>query len=272
MYKYKISEKGLKDINEVVSDNNSSEAKMSEKISSIISKEWSNIYTIRPKQSLLIGLFLLIAVFLFDYYADLESADQDNYEFMIGLFCSLAAAAFSAMFTGALNLDIKWLQASGTLAVFVLVFLSSPFQSEKKIASTKIIESSELKSYVAVPVLKASFSSGFYLQDNHINYIRIYYPRGVENLKNVALNIKEEILSISNKIEIYSLGSVVSVLSNSAKYRNDKYSIIIKHRPGLDSNMLNNLIRTIDNSGYSIDLKNVKSEYTNADVTIYIKI
>ncbi len=270
MYTYKISEKGLKDIGEVLRNDIKSEENMSDQLSSIISNEWSNIYTIRPKFSFSIGLLLLIAVFLFDYFAEIEAGNQENYEFMVGLFCSLAAAAFSAMFTGSLNLDIKWLQASGTLAVFVLVFLSAPFQSENKIASINV--GTDFTTSITVPVLKASFISRNNFQDNRINNIRIYYPKGVDDLKNIAFEIKESITVISNSTDIYSLGSVFSVLSNNAKYKTDNHNISIKYRPGLDVNKQNNLLRTIESSGYSVERKNVKPEYTNADVTIYIKI
>lgn len=268
--KYKISDQSLEQVFKVSVDENLKEKGKRDAISEIISNEWEKIFTIHPRVSFLVGIGMIFFIFVVEVFAaERMNIDQpENYKFILLLSGSLAAAAFSAGFTGSMNINIKWLQASGSLAIFSLVFLNSPFSISSKVDANQEIS---LTSFLVPSAYAGSleYEAAKYSGDK-VNYIRIYYPVGVSDLKNFAFSVKSSMAGISKSSDVYSLGSVVSGLVNNLKYDGEQYFVNIRYRPGLEPDKIDAVLEILRAMGVAVGKDYVSQSYSEADITIYI--
>ncbi len=266
--KYKMSDESLDQVFRVSLDASLEKEGKKEAISKVISNEWEKIFTVHPKISFLVGIGMIFFIFLVEVFAaERMNIDQpENYRFILLLSGSLAAAAFSAGFTGSMNINIKWLQASGALAIFSLVFLNSPFSVSNKVNAD---QETSLSSFFISSVYADSVDDESKIYGGEkINYIRIYYPVGVSNLKDVAFDVKNSLAGVSKYSDVYSLGSVFSGLVNNLKYDDGRYFVHIKHRPGLESEKIDAVLDGLKSIG--IEKSDISQRYSEADISIYV--
>ncbi len=267
--KYKPSDESLDQVFRISLDTSLKEEGERGAISEIISNEWEKIFTVHPKVSFLVGIGMIFFIFLMEILvAEKINIDQpENYKFILLLSGSLAAAAFSAGFTGSMNINIKWLQASGALAIFSLVFLNSPFSvSSKEVAGQEVSFTSFFVSgaYADLPEYEARNIG------DKINYIRVYYPTGLPQLKDVAFRVKKSMADITKESDVYSLGSVFGKLVNSFKYDGEQYFVHIKYRPGLESEKIDAVLEALKNIGIRVEERDISQRYSEADISIYV--
>ncbi|MCF6362337.1 MAG: hypothetical protein L3J88_03090 [Gammaproteobacteria bacterium] len=269
--KYKMSDESLDHVFRVSLDGSLNGEGKRGAISKIISSEWEKIFTIHPKASFLVGIGMIFFIFLIEIFAagGMNIDQPENYKFILLLSGSLAAAAFSAGFTGSMNINIKWLQSSGALAIFSLVFLSSPFSVSKK------EETDQKKASLTSFFVSSAYADPVEdeIKENtgdKVNYTRIYYSAGVSDLKDLAFRVKNSMAGISKSSDVYSLGSVVSGLVNNLKYDDEQYFVNIRYRPSLESDKIDAVLKTLKSMGVVVEKDYVSQSYSEADITIYI--
>lgn len=290
--KYQIQEHSLDDLCEI-SRNEALELSIKRsKVSEVIHREWEKIFTVHPRISFLVGIGMIVFIFIFEFFLAEKVSDNnpENYRFILILAGSLAAAAFSAGFTGSMNIDIKWLQASGALAIFALVYLNSPFSVSSKVEQAPE-ETLSVNSFLpnifvsnayagsteqAVPENLADVSIDSEVEariDNRqVHYIRVYYPVGVSDLKNTAFSIKKNISSLSSNADVYSLGSNISAMLNKMKYDDGRYFVKLRYRPGLEQSKLDSVINSLSSMGVNVQQNDISERYSEADISIYLKM
>ena len=197
---YVINEQRLQDILNVCSADCSIDDQRKQKVSEIIEDAWDDIYTVSPRVSFVVGIALLIFLICVEcFFPKDENLSIEVYNFLVLLGGSLTAAAFSAGFSGTLNINIKWLQAGAAFGVFVLVFINSPFniageQKGKQKLEVNLNQSMFSAAYASsesVEAIKGITTEEASLKQ--VDYIRVYYPRGVTGLDQVANRIKDEV-------------------------------------------------------------------------------
>ena len=216
---------------------------------------------------------------------------QIAYQRLIVLSGALAAGAFAAAFTGAMNLDVKWLQASGSMAVFALVWIfdpvatkqpADPIESPASIEQPKKQIKPTEQGVLRLLGINSAFAQGqnenslmpeaISIDQHPIQHLRVYYPRGVSDLNRVAYRISRGMSSIARETDVYSLGSFFAAPLNYLRYESGRYQLAMAYRPGLDQGIINDLVAKLRSLDMNIDAENIEPRRTSADISVYVRL
>ncbi len=292
---YLISDQCLNHIEDTMNDNALVNRK--QEISKAIQLEWDKIFTVHPRLAFLVGILLLFITFAIDFYVHSFGATRQTYQFLVLIAASLTATSFCAGFTGSLNLDLKWVQSGGSLAIFVLVFTTSPLTFESKVSDDALQDMSALTlvDSLWITLNGVVLSSAIAQQSNEpnstneahqnegalnsseahiLNYTRVYYPRGVAELKERAFELHSANVALSDRSEVYSSGSIFTAVTNNLRHENnDDFLVEVRYLPGLDQEKLDTFLEDLRQKGYPVESASVISDYsTQADIAVHLKI
>ena len=83
----------------------------------------------------------------------------DSFQFRLTVILSLAAGSMAVGFTGNINMKLHWVQASGSLAIMIIILVTSPFLNERVQANAN--SPSELKLPFSLPFISSVYADNY---------------------------------------------------------------------------------------------------------------
>lgn len=284
---YQVSDRCLDEIEKVVLESPPTGERL--KIADAIQFELGRVFAVHPRVAFAVGIALLLLIFAIDFFYS-KYPERTIYQFLILLASSLTAASVFAGFASVANLDLKWFQATGSAAVFALVFLKSPLSFEQKLEEEDLKPEEKAQNGGAQNAVYGFFVSGALAQDaiepqaaaasqgsvevedQSVDYVRVLYPRGIQDLKERAINIYTSTSQITQHADVVAKGSIFTAVTNKLRYKNE-FSVEVKYLPGLDDEKLQAVLQNLRKTGLEVDDAQVQEDYgAQADVAVYLEI
>ncbi|PCK07969.1 MAG: hypothetical protein COA42_11595 [Alteromonadaceae bacterium] len=258
----------------------------------------------RTKEEVFSSIFMVIVgMLLIVFMVGMESIYYETQQiggWKMRTVLALAGGAMAVGFSGNINIKFHWVQASGSLAVVLLIFLVDPGSLEKsegKPSSLKTINND------GTSLLRNFFLSSAYAQTGEateknddtesstvggasalteietapavVNYnFKITYPIGVSELKSESFRLGEILVASEepNDVEVYSIGSIFRAPVNALIY-NENYNIKIKYNRLVDIESVASVVKSLGSAKSYLGSKIEASEAVlyNSDILIELQ-
>ncbi len=195
-------------------------------------------------------LLIMFMVAMESYSANITFLSDSNARIIL----ALAGGAMAVGFTGNINIKLHWVQASGSLAITVMIYFVDP----KPIESEQLPPVSSQQEGVWLPQLfSAAYAQNVSLPVDtpsaestaveEIPYTyKLTYPRGVSELKSASFKLGSLIKTEESvaSLKVYSKGSVFRAPVNALLY-DDEFDISIKYNRLVDDKRIDVLKESI---------------------------
>ena len=105
-----------------------------------------------------------------------------------------------------------------------------------------------------------------------VEHIRIYYPRGVDALNDVAFKIRKQLLPLAKRVDVYSLGSIFAAPINYFRYTPGRYQLAIGYQPTVDKGMIDNVLKDLKTLNMEVEEEDIEVRPTGADISVFVRI
>ncbi len=176
---------------------------------------------------------------------------------------SIAAGCIAAGFTGNINIKFHWVQASGSLAIVVLLLITNPYQYKKEVRVKDLgnLSIPLLSSNIAIAqepditsdrIENTSTSSS---DESKKLIVHFKFPTGLDYLQSQALILSQtfDYYPYVKETKVFKVGTILSVPYNKL-IGDDNYYIKIIYNKLISDNQINEVKRVLkqSNSGRKV--------------------
>ncbi|MBU2512224.1 hypothetical protein KJ966_12870 [bacterium] len=190
----------------------------------------------------LIGIALIVFIVLIRFEYGNEVKLQ---EWLLKSIVALAAGCMAVGFSGNINIRFHWVQASGSLAIVVLFYATSPVSNSSEVtsntdggylingltANVAYAQESPAQTPPDQTARQIQLPKTDYLDRNKTT-IRINFPTGLDSLKKQSLEYKDALKEFEflKEARVFELGSIFSVPLNKLIGSEGFYFKIVYHK------------------------------------------
>lgn len=224
------------------------------------------------------GLLLIVFMVWMEatYYATQEIGD-----WKMRAVLALAGGAMAVGFTGNINIKLHWVQASGSLAVVLLLYFVNPVQIEREIVPPDVVGTGAhntgfwiVGSAYAQDPSSAGEAPTHAQASNAPKYkMRIDYPIGIKDLKTQSFDLRADLKGQweTQEVKVYSIGSKLRAPVNFITYDGLK-EVQIKYNRLVSPSAVRDIKRTLEAKYKDTKVKVSAEEGVTRDSDIQIQL